>query len=270
QRLKGKDGAMDKQLPSSGVRRWRVDEVDSVSSQDTDAEVTTICISHTPCHAVPSTTEQVLSSLPETGLDQVIETGSASQPLDFNFPLPSDQLLHLIQYNVFRAFISIKRTLKTVSSDPTTCPVYGPCLDDTMRCPLNPSIPPSLAPTSLQSTRYHFPWINIFPFPRMRDNFIRREGHFDKWELWQDLVGDLMGSNTAPWQRGTPAGVSAPVVGLKHLQMSSLGKFIDTDEVTAGRSGLIIWGEPHDMQSWEATPGFLAKWSWAVEGCHHL
>ncbi|KAM0288933.1 hypothetical protein ACHAO9_006441 [Fusarium lateritium] len=273
QRLKGKDGAVEQQLPSFGVRRWRVDEVDSISSQDTDADVTTICISHPPCHTIPSTTEQgiiFLSSSPEAGLDRVITTGSASQPLDFNFPLPSDQLLHLIQYNVFRAFISIKRTLNTVSSDPTTCPVYGPCLDDTIRYPRNPNIPAALVPTPLQLTRYHFPWINIFPFPRMRDNLIRREGHFDNWELWQDLVGDHMSSNTAPWQRGTPAGVSAPVVGLKHSQISSLGKFIDTDEVTAGRSGLVIWGEPHDMQSWEATPGFLAKWSWVVEGCDHL
>ncbi|KAM0198498.1 hypothetical protein ACHAPI_004022 [Fusarium lateritium] len=273
QRLKGKDAAVDQQLPSFGVRRWRVDEVDSVSSQDTDADVTTICISHSPCQTVPSTTEQDTifpSSLPEIGLDQVITTGSDSQSLDFNFPLPSDQLLHLIQYNVFRAFISIKRTLNTVSSDPTTCPVYGPCLDDTMRCPSNPNIPPPLAPTTLQLTRYHFPWINIIPFPRVRDNLIRREGHFDNWELWQDLVGGLMSSNTAPWQRGTPASFSAPVLGLKNLQISSPGGFIDTDEVTAGRSGLIIWGEPHDMQSWEATPGFLAKWSWAVEGCDHL
>lgn len=46
--------------------------------------------------------------------------------------------------------------------------------------------------------------------------------------------------------------------------------YTDTDEVTAGRNGLIIWGEPHDMQSWEATPGFLTKWSWAVEGCEDL
>jgi hypothetical protein len=24
------------------------------------------------------------------------------------------------------------------------------------------------------------------------------------------------------------------------------------------------------MQSWEATPGFFAKWAWAVEGCEEL
>jgi hypothetical protein len=44
----------------------------------------------------------------------------------------------------------------------------------------------------------------------------------------------------------------------------------DEDEVTAGRNGLIVWGEPHDRQSWEATPSFLEKWAWAVEGCDEL
>ena len=34
--------------------------------------------------------------------------------------------------------------------------------------------------------------------------------------------------------------------------------------------GLIIWGEPHDTSSWEVTPGFLAKWPWAMEGCDDL
>jgi hypothetical protein len=33
---------------------------------------------------------------------------------------------------------------------------------------------------------------------------------------------------------------------------------------------LIVWGEPHDMRNWEATPGFLAKWAWVVAGCHDL
>lgn len=195
---------------------------------------------------------------------------SDHQLLNFNFPLPSDHLLHLIQYNVFRAFISIKRTLNTVSSDPTTCPVFGPCLDDTMHCPPSPNIPPSLVPTTLQLTRYHFPWINIIPFPRVRDNLIRREGRFDNWELWQDLVGDLMSSTTADWQRGTPVSFSAPIRGLEQPPILLSGSYVDTDEITTGRNGLIIWGEPHDMQSWEATPGFLVKWAWAVEGCNEL
>lgn len=249
-----------------------MDEVDN-SSQDTNTDITTVCISHPPCCSVSATAEQATGftiSQPITHLGQAATTGSAPQQFDFAFPLPSDHVLHLIQYNVFRAFISIKRTLNTVSSDPTTCPVFGPCLDDTMSYPPNPNIPSALAPTTLQLTRYHFPWINIIPFPRLRDNLIRREGHFDNWELWQDLVGNLMGSTRAAWQRNKPVGTSAPVLGLEQSQVRLSGSYVDTDEVTTGRNGLIIWGEPHVMQNWEATPGFLAKWSWAVEGCDDL
>ncbi|KAH6956201.1 hypothetical protein DER45DRAFT_566306 [Fusarium avenaceum] len=271
QRLKGKDAEPAQDLLPFEVKRWRVDEVDS-SSQDTNTDMT-MCISRPPHLKVPATAEEATIfpiSQPTAHLGQVVTTGSVPQQFDIAFPLPSDNLLHLIQYNVFRAFISIKRTLNTVSSDPTTCPVFGPCLDDTMSYPLNPNIPPSLAPTTLQLTRYHFPWINIMPFPRIRDNLIRREGHFDNWELWQDLVGNLMGSTRAAWQRNTPVRTSAPVLGPEQPQVLLSGSYVDTDEVTTGRNGLIIWGEPHDMESWEATPGFLAKWSWAVEGCDDL
>ncbi|KAG5654837.1 hypothetical protein KAF25_009214 [Fusarium avenaceum] len=272
QRLKGKDAESDHDAIPFEVRRWRVDEVDS-SSQDTNTNIVTMGMTHPPCFTVPATAEQATGfsiSQPIVHLGQVVTTGSATQSFDFAFPLSSDHLLHLIQYNVFRALISIKRTLNTVSYDPTTCPVFGPCLDDTMSYPPNPNLPPSLAPTTLQLTRYHFPWINIIPFPRVRDNLIRREGRFDNWELLQDLVGNLMSSAKAPLQRDTPVRTSSPVLGLEQPQILLSGRYVDTDEVTTGRNGLIIWGEPHDMQSWEATPGFLAKWSWAVEGCDGL
>ncbi|KAJ9416852.1 hypothetical protein QL093DRAFT_2400219 [Fusarium oxysporum] len=242
QRIKGNDFGIDQVSSSFEVRRWRVDE-----------SVTAV--------QAPSSTDQ---------LDQVMTIHSTPQPININFPLPSDQLLHLIQFNVYRAFISIKRTINTISLDPTTCPVFGPCLDDTTRYPPNPNIPSSLAPTILQQTQYHFPWINIMPFARLRDNLIRREGRFDNFELWRDLVGDLMSYTAAPWQRGTPFSFSASIPETEQSWGFMLENYIDTDEITAGRNGLIIWGEPHDMKSWEATPGFLTKWSWAVEGCEEL
>jgi hypothetical protein len=108
------------------------------------------------------------------------------------------------------------------------------------------------------------------PFARLRDNLIRREGRFDNFELWRDLVGDLMSYTAAPWQRGKPFSFSATIPEIEQSRGLVLENYIDTDELTAGRNGLIIWGEPHDMQSWEATPGFLSKWSWAVEGCEEL
>jgi hypothetical protein len=187
-------------------------------------------------------------------------------PQPFLFPLPSDHLLHLIQYNVFRALVSNKRILNTLPTDLATCSAIGPCRDDTTRFPLNPDIPSSLFPTNLQQTRYHSTWINVIPFPRIRDNLIRCEGRFDHGELMQDLTGELMSSMRAPRRRGTSDTAIAPEDRIP----LSLSSGSDTDEITAGRNGLIVWGEPHELQSWEATPGFLAKWTWAVEGCEEL
>ncbi|KAF5688123.1 hypothetical protein FCIRC_2030 [Fusarium circinatum] len=267
QRIKGKDFEIDQISTSFEVRRWRVDEVDDDSPQDEKQDSTAVSGSYPPSYTTYCTRKNTSAVEPPSYTDQIMTIHSAPKPININFPLPSDQLLHLIQFNVYRAFISIKRTINTISLDPTTCPVFGPCLDDTTRYPPNPNIPSSLAPTTLQLSQYHFPWINIMPFARLRDNLIRREGRFDNFELWRDLVGDLMSYTAAPWQRGTPFSFSASTEQPRGL---ALEKYVDTDELTAGRNGLIIWGEPHDMQSWEATPGFLTKWSWAVEGCEEL
>ncbi|KAF5632282.1 uncharacterized protein FTJAE_7614 [Fusarium tjaetaba] len=268
QRIKGKDFEIDQVSSSFEVRRWRVDEVDNGPLQDKDTDSTVVSNYTLPFTSENATAVQAPSSTDQT--DQIMTIQTTQQPINITFPLPSDQLLHLIQFNVYRAFISIKRTINTISLDPTTCPVFGPCLDDTTRYPPNPNIPSSLAPTALQLSQYHFPWINIMPFARFRDNLIRREGRFDNFELWRDMVGDLMSYTAAPWQRGTPFSFSASIPETEQSRGLMLENYIDTDELTAGRNGLIIWGEPHDMHSWEATPGFLAKWSWAVEGCEEL
>lgn len=202
--------------------------------------------------------------------DQVFLT-----PPSFIFPLSTDHLLHLVQYNVFRAFVSNKRTLNILltgwtdkPASPTTCPIGGPYRDDTTVYPLNPNIPLALVPTRLQQTRLHSLWINFFPFPRMRDNLVMREGSFDHWELLQDLIGELMSATPARERRGMPHAIT--VSDPKTMRKIPLTAGRDEDEITAGRRGLIVWGEPHDMRSWEATPSFLANWPWVMEGCHEL
>lgn len=46
-----------------------------------------------------------------------------------------------------------------------------------------PEIPASLQPTLLQRTAMHTSWIDRFPFPRMRDNFIRLSAVIDEEEF---------------------------------------------------------------------------------------
>ncbi|OJJ58806.1 hypothetical protein ASPSYDRAFT_126258, partial [Aspergillus sydowii CBS 593.65] len=95
-------------------------------------------------------------------------------------------------------------------------------------------LPNALVPTETQRRRIHVKWINTIPFPRMRENLIQWEQHFD------------------------------------HLDFARDGDDTLDDEVTTGRKGLILWGEPHRVENWEVTPGFLRKWMWTMEGCNEL
>lgn len=53
--------------------------------------------------------------------------------------------------------------------------------------PCTAAVPPSLHPTETQMTILHFPWIDRFPFPKMRDNVIRLCGIIDEEEFLADI-----------------------------------------------------------------------------------
>ncbi|KAJ4986629.1 hypothetical protein SVAN01_07938 [Stagonosporopsis vannaccii] len=275
-RLRAKDqGEESVQTPRPfHVERWRLDE----QGDDTTYGLISNTVEDTSTtHIVPRAPHDRIGTEFYPGYR--IHTPSRDQipltPPPLIFPLSTDHLLHLVQYNVFRAFVSNKRTLNVLLTgwtkkppSPATCPIGGPYRDDTMVYPLNPNIPVSLVPTSLQQSRMHSLWINFIPFPRVRDNLIKREGSFDHWELFQDLIGELI--SFTPVSQRRDKSDSFTVSDPKSKSISSLCSERDGDELTAGRNGLIVWGEPHDMESWEATPRFLEKWSWAVEGCSDL
>ncbi|KAL0930049.1 uncharacterized protein CTRU02_214869 [Colletotrichum truncatum] len=260
------------------VRRWRLDELDDCPSQDAPSESKNATDMYNVRQSTHNTSRRI-SVRPRIFHGRISTTPvhevASINPASFIFPLSTDHLLHLVQYNVFRAFISNKSTLNFLLKgwtnklpSPDDCPISGPYRDDTMVYPLNPNIPVSLVPTRLQQTRYHSIWINLIPFPCVRDNLIRNEGNFDHLDLLNDLIGELMSATPARNKRISPPAVPASDPNNMWTLPHTAG--LDEDEVTAGRKGLIVWGEPHNIQSWEATPGFLAKWSWAVEGCDDL
>ncbi|CAI6083851.1 unnamed protein product [Clonostachys chloroleuca] len=91
------------------------------------------------------------------------------------------------------------------------------------------SCPPSLQPTSLQLTVPHSAWIDLFPFPQMRDNILREYSRVDTDELCADLL--------------------------------------DIRPGLEGKANLIVWGDAADPRGWEASSYFLRKWGWMLWGC---
>ncbi|ATZ47692.1 hypothetical protein BCIN_03g00040 [Botrytis cinerea B05.10] len=183
-------------------------------------------------------------------------------------PLSSDHLLHLIQHTILRALFTNKDLLRATATftradshviinklSSNLCGAYTTIL------PGNSKIPEHLIPTELQMTRPHSSWIDMFPFKRFRDNLIMYEEHFDHEEMFKDLFGDLV-SNFMP---------SSSCSYVSHLGSGNLASpRVDEVPITANRKGLITWGEPYLTQSWEVTPGFIAKWTWALKGVDEL
>lgn len=98
---------------------------------------------------------------------------------------------------------------------------------------LEDNMPVSLRPTRVQKAIPHHPWLDFFPLPRMRDNMIQAGDEWDDEKLCIDIMGF--------WNIGS-----------------------------AENSGLIVWGEPWDINNWELTEAFLKKWAWIVRGCPEL
>lgn len=94
------------------------------------------------------------------------------------------------------------------------------------------TIPASLQPTTLQKVAPHHPWLDIFPFPSIRDNLIRKGKDLDDDELCHDLMG-----------------------------------FWDTRRPNAT---LLIWGLAWDPSNWEVTEPFARKWAWVLVGCPEI
>lgn len=93
-------------------------------------------------------------------------------------------------------------------------------------------LPVSLRPTQIQCEIPHHPWLDFFPFPRMRDNLISAGDKLDNGQFCVDVIGF--------W------------------------------DVSTESCSLLVWGEPSDPKSWEITEAFLKRWPWVVRGLPEL
>jgi hypothetical protein len=194
-------------------------------------------------------------------------TAASSTPL-----APDHILLNLIHYNVSRGLRRNKEALWRFTSHyvpgynsaPRTIHpdvlFYGSSLISAF---LDSLLPGTLAPAKTQMNCIHATWINLLPFPRMRENLIKWETQFNHSEFIDDMIGCSSGVDPGRF-------FSRPSMTTNKNQMVLLQSDDIDDEVTLNRNGLILWDEPHRVESWEATPGFLRKWMWTLEGCEEL
>ncbi|KAE8383807.1 hypothetical protein BDV26DRAFT_250832 [Aspergillus bertholletiae] len=192
---------------------------------------------------------------------------ASRRSFDARLSLPADHLLHLIHYNVFRGVHHTKYAMAGSSAfvipgveQDEVRPGHIWFLGTSMFFATGPNLPESMVPTPLQMDTVHATWINFIPIPKMRDNLIAKESHYDHAEF----VGDLLGESVAGHMFGSLWSTKPPIASKLSLTEG------DDDDVTASRQGLILWGEAYRVESWEATPGFIRKWAWAMEGCEEL
>ncbi|CAD6445934.1 e53fe445-2a3b-439e-ab96-2687b9f0a5ed-CDS [Sclerotinia trifoliorum] len=197
--------------------------------------------------------------------------------------ISSDHLIHLVQHNSYRALMSNKSLLLTTSlifeaSNLTaTIKQFATtvCGGLTVIYPLvGQIIPDTLYPTQLQMNCAHTGLINMFPFPKFRDNLIEKGVDFVPEEMCRDLFGDIFPDYITPIPDADECTLNMHEVLSVPSSVENGGSgiedFEDQDDYTAGRKCLITWGDPWRVESWEVTPGFIRKWGWSLEGCDDL
>lgn len=150
-----------------------------------------------------------------------------------HFPLaPDHYLITLIQYNVLRALMT--NFLLVNVSIPPEC-------QNAFRIPLlhypPATPPPTFASTAMQRSVKHDSWIDSVPCPTLRDNLIlaSTDARWDSDDLCDDICGGL---------------------------------YEGFDECET--RGMLVWGDPWLVESWEVSPGFAAKWGVLLRGCGEM
>ena len=147
------------------------------------------------------------------------------------FLLPADHLLTLMYYNVFRALVhnvhvlNLDRELMHNNSYPS------PWISNNINTITDlTTVPPQLRPTRIQSTVPHHPCFDLPPDPALRDNGILNSTLLPHGKLCLTLAG------RETWY----------------------------EKELLKRNGLVVWGEPDRIESWEATDGFVSTYPWLV------
>ncbi|KAH7029771.1 uncharacterized protein B0I36DRAFT_375104 [Microdochium trichocladiopsis] len=157
----------------------------------------------------------------------------------------ADHYLQLIQLNIVTGLTRNAEVLG-FSFDWLVCEIVSPfgprdvsgnrerqledCTTYTKQC-----VPPSLAPTKMQLTTPHHPWLDLFPLPRLRDNMLATTRCMPLEE--EDELFDHILEASGPKREW---------------------------------AGFMVWGEPWDPRSWEVSVPFLRNWGFLLRGCPEI
>lgn len=237
------------------VDRWRLDELDL----ENEARV-----------AQKRRNAELPFSVPLVNRLDVELYGSQLQQRLVSSSSFADNLLHLVNYNTFRGVFYNKLLLSgmvryAIGGNLEKTPwvqVWDVMPNKAIMVVMAQThkMPDSLKPTQLQLTIPHPVWMDFYPFPNMRDQLILHQRAFDHPVFIRDMFGDLIDEVFYP-QRAESAAPPRP-----RLRLPANAN----DEVTVDRQGMILWGEPHNPDSWECTPGFLRKWGWLLVGSEEI
>ncbi|PVH95748.1 hypothetical protein DM02DRAFT_570697 [Periconia macrospinosa] len=190
-----------------------------------------------------------------------------------NFPLSADHhLLTLIQYNVMRAILENMVLCNIMAAMPLEC-------RNALNLPLAhhpPSTPPpTFARTRLQTTVEHSDWIDCMPCAKMRDNLIRASPS-SKFPP-PPPPPPSSSSSSSHTSSNDDDNTTIP------LNMTPNPRTFDQDDLCADTcgglydgfdhceaKGMLVWGEPWRVESWEISEGFARKWGWLLEGCEEM
>ncbi|KAF4443935.1 alcohol dehydrogenase [Fusarium acutatum] len=155
---------------------------------------------------------------------------------DYSLQTPRPSNLHIIiRLNVLNAIADNATAIgfpkESLCRDEFISPFYqiGPILLPSPGCPT------SLQPTSLQRSTAHHPWIDLFPFPKFRDNVLdgMQKGLFDDDELCGDLLG---------------------------VEGAGVGE----------QPSLLVWTVAWDAKGWEVNAAFVKKWGSLIQDCPEI
>ncbi len=78
----------------------------------------------------------------------------------------------------------------------------GPPYELGVRISSSSETPATLSPTELQSRLPHFPYVDLIPFPSMRDQLLKSSQSIDRDEIWLDLaMGGFSVWGITPWDK---------------------------------------------------------------------